>query len=78
MENTLQMLRLPDVMQKTGLSRAAIYAKQNPKSKLHDSTFPKGVKLSANTTAWICGEIDAWLQARIAASRTNTSKEVAA
>ena len=70
MESTLQMLRIADVMRKTGLSRSGIYAKQNPKDKRrYDASFPKGVKLGANTTAWPSEEVDAWLQARIAASR---------
>lgn len=31
--------------------------------------FPKPIKLSANTTAWIAAEVEAWAQARIANSR---------
>ena len=54
MENiTIRMLRLPDVMAITGLSRAAIYAKCNPKDKArYDPDFPQRVQLSANTVAW--------------------------
>lgn len=32
-------------------------------------TFPKPIKLSANTTAWEAQAVDAWAQARIAESR---------
>ncbi len=32
-------------------------------------TFPKPIKLSANTTAWPAADVDAWAQARIAESR---------
>lgn len=65
----IQMLRLPQVMAKTGLSRAAVWAKQNPKDSRYDASFPTGVKLAANTTAWVESEIDAWLDKRISASR---------
>lgn len=32
-------------------------------------TFPKPIKLSANTTAWNAADVDAWARSRIAASR---------
>lgn len=32
-------------------------------------TFPKPVKLSANCSAWPANEVEAWAQARIAASK---------
>jgi len=32
-------------------------------------TFPKPIKLSANTTAWNAADVDAWAQARISDSR---------
>ena len=53
---SIRMLRLPDVMAITGLSRAAIYAKCNPKDKARfDPDFPQRVQLSANTVAWPSG-----------------------
>lgn len=72
----IQMLRLLQVMAKTGLSRAAVWAKQNPKDSRYDASFPKGVKLAAHTTAWVESELDAWLENRLAASRAiqHTSK----
>lgn len=70
MENiTMRMLRLPDVMAITGLSRAAIYAKGNPKDKArYDPDFPQRVQLSANTVAWPSDRLQMWLDKRIAAS----------
>lgn len=35
-----------------------------------NGTFPKPIKLSANCTAWDAAQVEAWAQARIAASRT--------
>lgn len=34
-----------------------------------NGTFPKPIKLSANCTAWDAAQVEAWAQARIAASR---------
>ncbi|MDO5638593.1 MAG: AlpA family phage regulatory protein [Neisseria sp.] len=74
----IRMLRLRDVMAITGLSRAAIYAKCNPKDKARfDEDFPPRVQLSANAVAWPSDGLQAWLDKRIAASRgslKNTSK----
>lgn len=71
------VLRLPEVKQKTGLSRSSIYAKSNPKSKLYDETFPKPIKLGVNTSGWIEQEINDWIYQRIQLSRQpqTTQKE---
>ena len=71
MENiSIRMLRLPDVMAITGLSRAAIYAKNNQNDKARfDADFPQRVQISANAVAWPSDGLQAWLNKRIAASR---------
>ena len=38
-----------------------------------NGTFPKPIKLSANCTAWDAAQVEAWAQARIAASRAQQS-----
>jgi prophage regulatory protein len=61
----IRMLRLPEVMRKTGLSRSQIY-------RLIDmGTFPGQVHLAERTAAWIEAEIEQWLLDRI--NRTRTS-----
>ena len=55
-----QMLRMPTVMQLTGLARSTIYA------LMADGKFPRQVKVSENTAAWLASEIDAYLAERIA------------
>jgi prophage regulatory protein len=64
---TPEILRLPQVKLRTGLSRASIYA------LIAQGRFPKQIKLSpvpgARAAGWIGGEIDSWLRERIAASR---------
>lgn len=38
-----------------------------------NGTFPKPIKLSANCTAWDAAQVEAWAQARIAASRAQAA-----
>ena len=66
----IRMLRIHELMAKTGLSRTAIYYKQNPKSKgRYDPDFPRPVQLGSNCIAWVESEVDAWLEKRIAARK---------
>lgn len=56
----LRMLRMPDVIHRTGLSRSTIYA------LVAEGKFPRQIKVSPNTAGWLEHEIDAYLQERIA------------
>ncbi|MEZ0175387.1 MAG: helix-turn-helix transcriptional regulator [Candidatus Reddybacter sp.] len=58
-----KILRLPDVMSSTGLSRSTVY------SKISDGTFPNQVSLGGRSVGWIDSEIYAWINQRIEASR---------
>jgi len=71
-EITIRMLRLPEVMAITGLSRAAIYAKGNPKDKdRYDPGFPQRVHLSRHAVAWSSDRLQAWLAQCIAAGHAD-------
>lgn len=59
----MRMLRLPDVIRKTALSRSQIYR------LIGMGNFPKQVSLSERAAGWIEEEIDAWLNSRIEYSR---------
>lgn len=52
------LLRLPVVIEKTGLSRSSIYA------KLEKGEFPKPVKLGERAIAWRDNEIADWISNR--------------
>ena len=58
-----QFLRLPTVIDRTGLSRSSIYRHEA------EGTFPRRVKIGANASAWLASDIDRWITARVAASR---------
>ncbi len=56
MEN--QMLRAPEVMARTGLSRVTIWR------RVRAGTFPAPVQLGENSIGWPATEISAWLESR--------------
>src|SRR5215208_8312474 len=57
----LRILRRPDVEERTGMSRSAIYA------AIAAGRFPAPVNLGPKAVGWVEAEIDLWLEARIAA-----------
>ncbi len=58
-----RFLRLPEVIARTGLSRATIYA------RVAQGRFPCQVRIGARAVGWIEGEVEAWIQERIEKSR---------
>lgn len=50
------LIRLPEVIRRTGLSRSTIYRLFNDQA----SGFPKPVKVGARMIAWRPSAIDAW------------------
>lgn len=53
------ILKMPDVINRTGISRAVIYA------RVGDGSFPKPIKLGPRAIGWVEAEIEEWLQARV-------------
>lgn len=54
----LQILRLPEVKQITGLGRTSIY------QMMADGMFPRSVSLGLRAIGWRIGDIKAWLLSR--------------
>ena len=55
-----RVIRLPQVIAKTGLGRDSIYR------GARDNWFPKPIKLSAHASGWFEDEVDAFLETRAA------------
>ena len=55
-----KLLKLNDVMAATGLSRSYIYA------LAQQGSFPKPIKLSERSSAWVQSELEEWIDSRIA------------
>lgn len=53
------LLRLPKVMEKTGLKRATIYL------HIKQKTFSKQFKIGQRAVAWLESDIDAWIDERL-------------
>lgn len=58
------VVRLPVVLQLTGLSKASVYEKLNPKGKHYDPTFPKQIEIGKRARGWRRQEILTWLQSK--------------
>lgn len=55
-----RLIKLPEVLRISGLSRSAVY------QKIKEGQFPSQVKLSQRSSAWVFSEVIAWKNARIA------------
>lgn len=66
-DESLKILRLPQVCEVTGLCRSMIYQLEA------DLRFPQRVKIGVRAVGWLDKEVNAWLMRRIALSRTQTA-----
>lgn len=55
----IRFIRLKEVLAICGKSRSSVYA------AIKTGTFPRPVKLSGRTTAWVRSEIQKWAQERV-------------
>ena len=62
-----RILRLPEVLALTGLSRSTIYP------RVEEGTFPKQINLGSRAVGWLDSDVQNWLCDRVSESR----KEVA-
>lgn len=60
-----KIIRLPEVIQETGLSRSTIYL------RMSKGDFPKSISLGDRAVGWLQEEVNQWLEQRIAASRNS-------
>jgi prophage regulatory protein len=64
-ENALtKILQLPEVTERVGYRRSAIYA------LIRIGKFPAPIALGARKRGWLADEIDEWVRARVAESRS--------
>jgi prophage regulatory protein len=67
--SSIQILRLPQVCELTGLGRSMIYQLES------DNRFPKRIKIGVRAVGWLHGEVQAWLRTRIHFSRGQPSSQ---
>lgn len=63
MSENNKILRLNEVIARTGRSRSSIYA------DIDRGEFPKPIKLGARAVGWLEKEIEAWISQRVVQSR---------
>jgi prophage regulatory protein len=66
-DESLKILRLPQVCEVTGLCRSMIYQLEA------DLRFPQRVKIGVRAVGWLDKEVNAWLIRRVALSRSNST-----
>ena len=59
-----KILRLPDVKQRTGLSRSTIY------QRMELGSFPSSISIGARAIGWVESDIENWIDARIKQSES--------
>jgi prophage regulatory protein len=59
----ISILRLPEVKNRTGLSRSTIYL------RVKEGKFPYPIGLGSRAVGWVESEIDEWLDQRMAESK---------
>jgi len=64
-QQTDRLIRLPELMVLTGMSRSAIYAAMDPRGKWFDPEFPARLALGGGrSVAWRLSSVLAWVQSR--------------
>ena len=58
-----RLLRLPEVMSRTGYGKTRIY------ELIRQGLFPPPIRLGPNSVAWVEREVDAWIEQKIYSSR---------
>lgn len=62
-----RILRMKEVISRTGLSRGGIYA------RMSRDEFPASLALGGRAVGWLESDIDAWINERVIASREATN-----
>ena len=65
----MKLIKMPVVMNRVAMSRTNLFI------KVKEGTFPAPISLGARAIAWVEEEVDEWVAARIAASRTSVAKK---
>lgn len=66
----MKILRLPEVIAVTGLSRMSIYRKEAA------AEFPKRRRLGPNAVGWVEEEVTTWIQSRPAVAEPKSALAV--
>ncbi len=65
---TTKILRLPAVIERTGLPKSTVYL------RISQGTFPRPIALGFRTVGWLESEVEEWIGARVALTRSGRSE----
>ncbi|MDR3054192.1 MAG: AlpA family transcriptional regulator [Zoogloeaceae bacterium] len=68
MECQTKLLRLPDVILLTGMSKALIYKLQK------DGKFPQNIKIWGRMAGWLESDVNRWISERVAGQKQQTNE----
>ena len=60
MSDSSKVLRIQEVMQKTGLARSTLFA------RVKIAQFPRQIKLGERASGWLASEVEEWIFQRVA------------
>ncbi|WP_320151434.1 AlpA family phage regulatory protein [uncultured Tolumonas sp.] len=63
--NSPKIIRIKDVATMIGVAKSTIYDWTNSKSPRYDPTFPKSIKLGANSVGWMQHQLIAWIESKL-------------
>lgn len=63
-----KMLRLPSVIELTGLSRSSIYL------RMKNNAFPQSISLGDRAIAWLESDIEQWIEEKIVLAKSDQEK----
>ena len=63
-----KMLRLPSVIELTGLSRSSIYL------RMKNKVFPQSISLGDRAIAWLESDIEQWIEEKVSLAKSDQSK----
>lgn len=66
---SMRILRLPIVLDRTGLSRSTIY------QRVSEGRFPKPVSLGTRAVGWVESDVEEWISRQIENSRNAYFRE---
>lgn len=62
-----KILRLPQVREKVGLGKTAIY------DKINEGAFPKPIKLGGRASGWLEDEVNEWINKQVREQRESAA-----
>ncbi len=61
-----RIIRLPEVLSRTGLRRSSLY------ERIKDKSFPEAISLGGRSVGWLESDVTAWIMERVDRARQSS------